>query len=922
VGDAGGGAERTPVADAPAREPSGAAPAAGRGSVLGNRAVAAVVARGAGLGEGGVVHPEVRGAIAQARGGGRPLDDAVRTDLEAGFGEPLDDVRVHTGPTADALTQAVSARAFAVGRDVWFAEGEYAPGHESGRRLLAHEVAHAVQQGPADVPADLRVTSPGDGTEREADALGDAALARAALPGAPAPAPPAVSRAPLSPGAKLLLGYRRAMRRLPDKALERADNIASALQGPPAALQLGQTLAQGQNGMSPMTLPARLMSRSDQDRLKQIVQFRLINGYCARLKTALDAEAAAGAPAAAPSGAGPAPAPPAPGPAPPAPAPTGAVPAETIDAAMLEAIGIGVQADLENRWTRGRWPEGHEYVWSESGDASTDKDFRKDRVGVTGSVVFSNLVGQALTDTAALDAAATHFEIALPSPGPLTVRMLGGGTLGRGASWTNSWWDNLAVNATSAGENEDGPDRSVALPISTKWLWDDNQTVWDFVLSIGADGAPRVEDAKSGTPDDSKFAGFGEGGTPQNLRPSDGGLQNPGVARLARHPRAGALAGRTAPAARYSPPVLARAPIAAAAVAALKVAVEFLGTDLAAAIAAGTQAATAVAGTVVGAFQHGQNGCATLQLTPNQMSTKDQQRLRQLIQFRVINAYTKQHLDRHPEVRKALQDARAGAGATPGASGAPAPAPGPAPAPAPAPPAPSPAPAPAPAPAAATPSGVPTASAIDGAIAEAVRNSVSMEVNRDWVRGVAPVKEYVWSEGGESSKEGRVRDEVFGVVGAIAFNQLRGETLSGTPVLEDDARLLGLTLAPPGEITVRRITGGSLDRGGQWSDSWYDNLAVNMSAPVVTEDGPDGSVAMRIGTDWLWDDNATVWDFVVTVQKNGVPLVDDEKSGTPDDSSLFGEGEGGTHTYVTPSSGSTRSTVATPGKQGAAKKHQ
>lgn len=165
--------------------------------VVGNRAFAAMAARSGGLTADGIVHPDVRTAIAAAQGGGRSLDPSLRTDLEAGFGQDLDDVRVHTGTDADALARSVDARAFALGRDVWFAEGQYDPGTESGRRLVAHEVAHTVQQGPAPVPADLQVTNPGDAVESDADRMVDAALSR--QPAAHAPlgdADPQVARDP------------------------------------------------------------------------------------------------------------------------------------------------------------------------------------------------------------------------------------------------------------------------------------------------------------------------------------------------------------------------------------------------------------------------------------------------------------------------------------------------------------------------------------------------------------------------------------------------------------------------------------------------------------------------------------------------------------------------------------------------------
>lgn len=77
---------------------------------------------------------------------GRPLAPPVRSTMEAGFGEDFGDVRVHTGQRAAASARAVDAQAYTVGRDVVFGQGEYAPETPVGRRLLAHELAHVVQQ--------------------------------------------------------------------------------------------------------------------------------------------------------------------------------------------------------------------------------------------------------------------------------------------------------------------------------------------------------------------------------------------------------------------------------------------------------------------------------------------------------------------------------------------------------------------------------------------------------------------------------------------------------------------------------------------------------------------------------------------------------------------------------------------------------
>jgi hypothetical protein len=78
---------------------------------------------------------------------GEPLDAASRAFFEPRFGRSFADVRIHDGSSAAAAAAAVQARAFTLGRDVVFARG--ARNSEGGRRLLAHELAHVVQQNGA-----------------------------------------------------------------------------------------------------------------------------------------------------------------------------------------------------------------------------------------------------------------------------------------------------------------------------------------------------------------------------------------------------------------------------------------------------------------------------------------------------------------------------------------------------------------------------------------------------------------------------------------------------------------------------------------------------------------------------------------------------------------------------------------------------
>jgi hypothetical protein len=80
---------------------------------------------------------------------GRPLDAALRQDMEQRFGHDFSRVRVHTGTAAEQSVQDISARAYTVGRDIVFGASRFAPGMHEGRRLLAHELTHVVQQSGA-----------------------------------------------------------------------------------------------------------------------------------------------------------------------------------------------------------------------------------------------------------------------------------------------------------------------------------------------------------------------------------------------------------------------------------------------------------------------------------------------------------------------------------------------------------------------------------------------------------------------------------------------------------------------------------------------------------------------------------------------------------------------------------------------------
>ncbi|MGW2742272.1 eCIS core domain-containing protein [Streptomyces sp. NPDC001450] len=107
-------------------------------------------------------------------GAGQPLDPGVRRELEEQLGHDLSRVRLHTGRDAAQLTQLLGADAVAVGQDILFGEGAFKPGTDEGRRLLAHELLHTVQNphglGTLRAGRDLGAVSlPQQAIEREAE---------------------------------------------------------------------------------------------------------------------------------------------------------------------------------------------------------------------------------------------------------------------------------------------------------------------------------------------------------------------------------------------------------------------------------------------------------------------------------------------------------------------------------------------------------------------------------------------------------------------------------------------------------------------------------------------------------------------------------------------------------------------------------
>lgn len=94
------------------------------------------------------VPPSLTEDLARIKGGGQPLDPQSRAYFEPRFGVDFGAVRIHADASAAAAAQALRAQAFTLGRHIVFGEGRYGPDSAPGKRLLAHELTHVLQQAP------------------------------------------------------------------------------------------------------------------------------------------------------------------------------------------------------------------------------------------------------------------------------------------------------------------------------------------------------------------------------------------------------------------------------------------------------------------------------------------------------------------------------------------------------------------------------------------------------------------------------------------------------------------------------------------------------------------------------------------------------------------------------------------------------
>jgi DNA mismatch repair ATPase MutL len=81
------------------------------------------------------------------KGGGNPLEKDIKLEMENFFGVDFSSIRIHTDGKAAAMCHEMGAQAFTNGTDIYFNKGKYNPNSVQGKKLLAHELTHTVQQG-------------------------------------------------------------------------------------------------------------------------------------------------------------------------------------------------------------------------------------------------------------------------------------------------------------------------------------------------------------------------------------------------------------------------------------------------------------------------------------------------------------------------------------------------------------------------------------------------------------------------------------------------------------------------------------------------------------------------------------------------------------------------------------------------------
>ncbi|MFY9152173.1 MAG: DUF4157 domain-containing protein [Prolixibacteraceae bacterium] len=95
----------------------------------------------------GIPDLETDRMITNSRGSGNSMESSVQAKMGNGFGADFSSVRIHTDSNAALASKQLGAQAFTTGNDIFFNSGKYNPETQSGKKLLAHELTHTIQQG-------------------------------------------------------------------------------------------------------------------------------------------------------------------------------------------------------------------------------------------------------------------------------------------------------------------------------------------------------------------------------------------------------------------------------------------------------------------------------------------------------------------------------------------------------------------------------------------------------------------------------------------------------------------------------------------------------------------------------------------------------------------------------------------------------
>jgi hypothetical protein len=138
--------------------------------------VSGLIARKAERDGNGVADGADQAIASAASSSGMSLPTPIMRKFESSLGTDLSSVRVHTGAESQSAASAVGAKAYTMGQDIHFGAGQFNPSSGAGEHLLAHEVAHTVQQrgGTPTRQNKLEVSTPQDAAEHEADHAADA----------------------------------------------------------------------------------------------------------------------------------------------------------------------------------------------------------------------------------------------------------------------------------------------------------------------------------------------------------------------------------------------------------------------------------------------------------------------------------------------------------------------------------------------------------------------------------------------------------------------------------------------------------------------------------------------------------------------------------------------------------------------------